>query len=134
MANGLNEIATWLGSAPVALGATVNAGPLPPDPETVVAIKISGGLPSDVSFGTTSIYRDWPSYQVLCRGPKDDQNAAYALALLVRTKLTSLALPTTIEGVIYYTFKFLQPPYPLMRDANGCWVYVFNFLAQKDPS
>lgn len=136
---GLDALATHLNTISGLIGV-VWTGPLPDGaaiPDTCSAIRLYSGLDSQGQFGTPALYREWPAYQVLNRGPKDDQPAAYAQARKVIAALTAISVPTLIPqstGVMYYSFLFRQPPYLFEQDGKGRYIFAFNMVAQMDPA
>ncbi len=133
MAAGLNELASYLASNG---GGTVYVGDLPAeDPDTASALKIYGGLTSDVKFGNPGIYREWPAIQVVSRGAQRDQVSAYTQAKVVHDLLTNLNLPQVINGTRYYTLSVRTPISAILgKDERDRYLYSFNIMVQKDPS
>lgn len=127
----IDELATYLSANG---GGSVFAGPIPSEPDTASALLLYGGLKSLVKFGGPGIYREQPTFQVISRGPQDDQAAAYTQAKLVHDILTNLNLPLLIGGVRYYTLTVRIPARLLQQDEQSRYIFVASMGVMKDPS
>ena len=109
------------------LGAPVQKAQLVEVPDTTLALRETGGFPSEYRMGSTNgigrAILDQPTLQVVTRA-KD-----YLTAMtLCRSAYQILdgARDQTINGLLYHFIRALQQPFFLMRDENQRYLCAFN--------
>jgi hypothetical protein len=123
----LDELAGYIAAQGLGtLGTSLFLGRLPPTPDSVIALRESGGPPPINTFDASY---ERPSLQVLVRG------SAYTSARLQAERLyqalTTVA-NTAISGVWYIHVTPDGPPTLLEHDESGRPILVFNLEVEKE--
>ena len=109
------------------LGAPVQKAQLVELPDTALALRETGGFPTEHRMGTTNgngrAILDQPTLQVVTRAK--DYPTAMSLARLAYQILDG-ARDQTINGLLYHFIRALQQPFFLMRDDNQRYLCAFN--------
>jgi Bacteriophage minor capsid protein len=142
----LDEAAAYLATVTPSLGTYVPSGVLPPgdapvilkgsmpaSPSRVLVVRPYGGPPSDLGFGVDGIQFEYPGLQMVSRGEPNDYveplqrlERAYQAGAKVQAR--------TLSGTYHLLWSPQQPPFPLDKDENGRFIFVCNFIVQKEPS
>ena len=103
----------------------INKGSFQDTPDTVLALRETGGFPSQhvMASPPNSAVMEEPTVQVLARAPAYD--TAEAIVRIAKSMLDGLR-DMPINGVLYYWVTALQPPFLLERDANQRFILAFN--------
>jgi len=127
----LDDLETYL----VGAGVTdaIDKGELHETPDTVIALRETGGLPPQHAMGggPGRPVMDTLSVQVLARAV--DYVTASTLIQSVRQALDGLR-DVTLNGALYYFISAMQPPFLLMRDGNQRYVLAFNVLIRRQTT
>jgi hypothetical protein len=109
---------------------------MPPDPDMAIAVlEYFGGEVDEPTLGTggTQTRLEFPHFQIVVRGVRDDNNGPALRAIRARTLLVA-QLNVTLSGVSYKAIDCLGPPFFLDKDENFRRYWVCNFRAWKEPS
>jgi len=108
------------------LGTSLFLGRLPPTPDSVIALRESGGPPPINTFDASY---ERPTLQVLVRG------SVYPTARLHAERLYQALMTvanTSINGVWYIHATPDGPPTLLEHDETGRPILVFNLEVEKE--
>jgi len=142
MAKTADEIASYLqaqgfGTVAGSTGTGIYIGPMPPDPDKCLAVRVTGGpAPEYVQGG--GIYNEPTRVQIAVRDASSSSgwDAAESAANSVARNLETVAhmrLPTT-TGTLYGWVRPSGPVIPLELDTRERPVFVVNFEIDKEPS
>lgn len=127
-----SEIATFLAASGM---GTVNVNAFydefPPDPDVAFCVVGYGGNRDEPDGQTTRL--EFPRFQVMFRGVRDDSEGPKLRALQARVYLVSV-LDRVLSGVHYVSIDCLGPPFSQGKDDQFRYVWSLNFEAMKDPS
>ena len=112
------------------VGVPVQKGSLQEIPDSVVALRETGGFPSQHVHGRGAgqAIVDEPTVQVVTRAK--DYQTAMATARTAYGVLDGLR-DTVLNGLLYHLVRALQPPFFLMRDENHRFLCAFNVHVQR---
>lgn len=127
----LDDLETYLLGAGVT--DAIDKGELHDAPDTVVALRETGGLPSEHTMGggPGQAILEVFSVQILARA--FDYVTASTLIWSVRQALDGLR-DITLNGAAYYFVTAIQPPFLLMRDVNQRYILAFNVLIRRQTT
>ena len=122
----LDDVATLLTGL-----ATVQKGTYLETPDTVLALRETGGFPSThVNVGPRPVLEE-PTVQVIARAK--EYAAGSALAWDAHRALTGTR-NQTINGRLYHWIDAMQPPFLLERDATFRYLFAFNVHLKRSAS
>ena len=123
----LDDLSDYL--TPLLAGFPVQKGFFQEVPDEVVALRETGGFPSQhVNAGGFGAILDEPTVQVVARGK------TYAGTMnLCRTAFAALdgMHDVVLNDVPYHFITALQPPFFLMRDENHRFQCAFNIHVKR---
>lgn len=108
---------------------------MPPDPDVAMAVLQYPGQLDEPNLGEggTLTRLEFPHFQLLTRGVRDDSNGPELRCVNGRKTLVAV-INQSLSGVRYVGIEALTPPSPLMRDDDGRVYWSCNFRAIKVPS
>lgn len=107
---------------------------MPDDPDVCAAVFESGGAPPDFGFGQAGIKYENPAVAIWFRGDPHDSAGPHDRIRQAYLELAKIQAEN-VGSTPYLTVTPLQAPFILRRDDNKRRViWVFNLLAQKEPS
>jgi hypothetical protein len=132
-----NQIATFLiaQTSLTALGTDLFVGVLPSTVTgtTVVLVRETGGSGGERGFGDTGLRYENPSIQFTARGAADDYATPRALLQEVHDAMATIEAQA-LSSTEWLTVALLQSPTHLGKDELRRHRWVFNVLAQKEPT
>lgn len=121
-------------SGVTSLGTDTFLSRIPPDPDVCLTLIHYGGLPDESTVGTAgAINIEYPRFQAVCRGVRDDYAGPMAMANSVKIAFQKV-LNTTLSGVRYLAITLESGPMFLRRDTNDRVEVVANFQVLKAQS
>lgn len=112
-------------------GATpLFTGKLPAQPDVCGALMEYGGKSAEFDLGRTAIRLEFPRFQLICRGVRDDYAGPRQLAQNAFIQLSNV-INQTLSGVRYLTIDGMQSPFFLRRDTNDRVEIVCNYEVMK---
>ena len=121
----LDDLSAYLATASFAY--PVQKGQLLEIPDSVLALRETGGFPAQFVMGPTGnasqAVVDEPTLQVVTRSK--DYLTAMTICRTAYDLLNGLR-DITVNNVLYHLVRALQPPFFLMRDDNQRYLCAFN--------
>lgn len=126
------EIATFLAASGMGtLNTNVFYNEFPNDPDVALCVMGYGGNRDEPEGPVTRL--EFPRFQVMFRGIREDSDGPQLRALQGRTILVAV-MDQMLSGVHYASIDCLGPPFPQGKDDQFRHVWSVNFEAMKDPS
>jgi hypothetical protein len=127
----MDDLADYLTGAGIAV--PIQKGTLAQDPDDVLAMRETGGFPSQHVSAVTNGYAvlEEPTVQILAR------SASYNLAeqtIRLAFGLLDGLRERTLNGIVYYFITAMQPPFFLERDDNDRYVLAFNIHVRRQTT
>ncbi len=110
------------------IATPIQKGSIAESPDTVLAMRETGGYPSQHRMGAGQAIIEEPTVQIVARAMAYD--TAETLIRSIKTLFDGLR-NQTINGVQYHWVTALQPPFLLERDANRRFVLAFNVHVKR---
>lgn len=126
------EMVTWLASDGLGTAATnLFYGDLPDSPDSLVCLQEYGGLPNALVLGGTTVQSEFPRFQALTRGERDEYDAPRLKLQQVMASFTKIGDGVVLLGVQYHAVRCIIAPTKLMRDENFRYCFVASFEVDK---
>lgn len=109
-------------------GMPVHKGFFQEIPNDAIALRETGGFPSEHVMGDQLGILDQPTVQIVTRSA--NYPAAMSLCRTLHLALDGLR-NTLVNGVTYHFIAAMQPPFFLQRDANHRFECAFNIRIQR---
>jgi len=122
-------VAGSIGTFEATSGWAICIGVMPKDPDTVVLVTASGGLPSDPKW-----LLDYPAVQVRVRGPKGNWQSGRQKAEDVKNLLLGRTSETQPSGDRWVSITMQSDITPLGRDDNERPEFSVNFRMIVQPA
>jgi len=122
----LDDISDYI--ATLGYGVPVQKGFFQEIPDTVIALRETGGFVSEHIMGDQKGVLDQPTIQVVTRSK--DYQSCMILCRTLHLALDGLRA-TVLNNVTYHFVKALQPPFFLQRDHNNRFECAFNIHVQR---
>lgn len=131
----LDDFADYLTSQGVLTSAEVYAGFMPENPDQVVALYETGGLPPIHAFSPVpgAMVVERPRLQVVFRCQPYDYQAARLRANAAYLAIDGMG-DRSINGVRYLWAGAVSAPFPMGRDGVGRVLLACNFDVVKEKS
>lgn len=109
-------------------------GRLPNTPDYCLALIATGGAPPEGGYGSAGIKFEHPTFQVVARGVKDDEQTPMTLAISAWTQLAEINAEA-LSGTTYLLVQPLQSPGTVLGpDEDGRPRVSFNIMISKELS
>jgi hypothetical protein len=101
----------------------------PDTPDTCVALTTTGGQTPTWVHDSAAVSTELPTFQVLARSKSTTaaRDKVHAIYAYLQTLGNSM-----INGVFFQRLVPLQTPFNMGRDGNNRWLWVVNFIAEKE--
>lgn len=125
------DLAIYLESQGIGVqGTTLFYGIIPPDPDAVTCIYVTGGKMNEPDLGTGNTRLEYPSVQIVTRGVRDDYDTPRNKATDVVTAMTKI-INQNLNGTRYLAALARHTPMFFRRDENFRCYFTTNFDVTK---
>src|SRR5262245_24716437 len=134
MALWIDEIAAYAQTNAIGtIGTDLFRFALTESPDKQVALIPVGGASAQPAFGSDVIKWEFPRFQGLSRGDKNDPRPALQKAEDAYRVFAKISAET-LSGTFYHHATCQQPPFSLGLDDNGRPMFAFNVQIEKELS